>query len=663
MFAAKNLFLAGSAPKDPYFPYVSLLLPGNGTNGAQNNTFLDSSANNFSVTRNGSATQGTFTPYGANWSNYFNGAGNYLTNTSTALIGATVSTFTAEAWIFMTAIPTSDVNNIGSLVTLDGQAAGTQNYMGFGPISNQKLYLRWFDGASKTCNGNTTLALNTWYHIAIVVNSNNISMYVNGVAETLTGTTILTNRSGTTNNFAISANYYSAFSGYISNLRVTNTAVYTSNFTPSTTPLTAITNTSLLTCQSNRFIDNSSNAFAITVNGSPSVQRFSPFNPSVSYSTSVIGGSGYFGGSGDSLYNTTTTLLPTITATTFTIEGWVYPTSFASLNYIIGDMQTNTGTNNAISVRLETSGAVTLYWFDGAIKTCTGNSTMRLNSWNYFAVVVNANVISIYVNKTTPDSLTGTTTLTNRTQAVGMGVASYYNSNAPAYYFNGYLSDLRVSTVARTISSVPAAPLASDINVRWLLNFTNAGVIDNAMINDLRTVGSAQISTAQSKFGGGSISFNGTNSYLFSAASQVIALGGGDWTVEAWVYPTASAVQGIISFGSGATVQPYFYLNGTTPTILWNSINVATGPAVTLNTWNHVAFTRSGSTIRVFTNGTSGTAVSPYTDVFTSGGTNIGSSSLAAQLLSGYLDDLRVTKGYARYTSNFTPPTQAFPTR
>ena len=59
-------FSGSAAPpvtSDPYFEYTTLLLPGNGTNGAQNNTFLDSSANNFTITRNGNTTQGTFSPF------------------------------------------------------------------------------------------------------------------------------------------------------------------------------------------------------------------------------------------------------------------------------------------------------------------------------------------------------------------------------------------------------------------------------------------------------------------------------------------------------------------------------------------------------------------------------------------------------------------------
>jgi len=66
---------SGAAANDPYFMYNSLLLPGNGTNLAQNNTFLDGSTNNFAITRHGNTTQGTFSPCGSNWSNYFDGTG------------------------------------------------------------------------------------------------------------------------------------------------------------------------------------------------------------------------------------------------------------------------------------------------------------------------------------------------------------------------------------------------------------------------------------------------------------------------------------------------------------------------------------------------------------------------------------------------------------
>ena len=76
---------SGADAADPYFEYTTLLLPGNGTNGAQNNTFLDGSTNNFTITRNGNTTQGTFSPFSqTGWGGAFNTSTTYLTVTDTA---------------------------------------------------------------------------------------------------------------------------------------------------------------------------------------------------------------------------------------------------------------------------------------------------------------------------------------------------------------------------------------------------------------------------------------------------------------------------------------------------------------------------------------------------------------------------------------------------
>ena len=84
-------------PNDPYFQYVTSLLHGDGTNGGQNNTFLDSSSNAFSITRNGNTTQGSFSPYGSNWGNYFGGGSTYLTVPNNAAY-TFPGDFTIEIW-------------------------------------------------------------------------------------------------------------------------------------------------------------------------------------------------------------------------------------------------------------------------------------------------------------------------------------------------------------------------------------------------------------------------------------------------------------------------------------------------------------------------------------------------------------------------------------
>ena len=140
-----------------------------------------------------------------------------------------------------------------------------------------------------------TPAVGAWFHVALTRSGSSLRCFVNGTQIGTTQTMSGTVTRSTANPLTVGGGPYAATStnGYLSNVRIVNgTAVYTSNFTVPTTPLTAITNTSLLTCQANRFLDASSNAFAITRSGDVSVQPFSPFNPTTAYSTSAVGGSG-----------------------------------------------------------------------------------------------------------------------------------------------------------------------------------------------------------------------------------------------------------------------------------------------------------------------------------------------------------------------------------
>jgi len=95
---------AGNVPKDAQFNYVTMLLHGDGTNGAQNNTFLDSSPNAYTITRVGDTTQGSFSPYGSNWSNYFDGTGDYLSLASNVAFTVGTGDVTIEAWIYCTSL-------------------------------------------------------------------------------------------------------------------------------------------------------------------------------------------------------------------------------------------------------------------------------------------------------------------------------------------------------------------------------------------------------------------------------------------------------------------------------------------------------------------------------------------------------------------------------
>ena len=411
---------------DPQFNYVTALLHGDGASAGTNNTFLDSSTNNFTVTRNGSTTQGSFAPYGTLWSNYFNGS-SYLTTPSNAAFQFGTGDFTIECWVNVNSVaPASQsitaFRSGDSLSTIGWGFLVIGNQLYFGPSNGTTAYNIYHQ---------TTLSVNTWYHAAAVRSGTVINLYLNGVAGTSpqtvsAGYTI--NGSGPTVyvGYASSGSTIGLFNGSISNLRIVKgTAVYTSNFTPSTAPLTAITNTSLLTCQSNSFVDNSTNNFAITTSGAPSVQISSPFGATTAYSSSVIGGSGYFNGSGDYLTTPQNAAFNFGTGA-FTVEAWVYYTGTPINSRIVGlgtgavGGSTYTGWTFNINSSLT---AINWYRYDGSTETNLNVAyTFSLNTWYHVVAVRNGSSnLSMYVN--------GTRVYNNASASV-----SYNNINSDPLY-------------------------------------------------------------------------------------------------------------------------------------------------------------------------------------------------------------------------------------
>jgi hypothetical protein len=179
-------------------------------------------------------------------------------------------------------------------------------------------------------------------------------------------------------------------------------------------------------------------------------------------------------------------------------------------------------------------------------------------------------------------------------------------------------------------------------------------------------VGNAQISTAQSKFGGASILFDGTGDYLDVGSNSAFGYGLSDFTIEAWVYRNvSSALQVIIDQRAGVVTQlaPTLYFNATSLFYYANGGNRITGGVVPASQWVHIALSRSGTSTKLFINGLQGGSTYSDSNNYIDsparvGGANDGSSVAS---LNGYLDDIRITKGVARYTANFTPPTAPFP--
>ena len=634
---------AGSWPSapplfDPYFEYVSMLLPGNGTNGAQNNTFLDSSTNTFSITRNGNTTQGTFSPYGDNWSNYFDGSGDYLTIASAAALQFGTGNFTVEGWYYA-----NTDNSAGSARTLFSIGRYDDGILMRIYPHSDSLYV-----ANTAYNwGPSSFALRTWNHVVVVRTSTTLSVFVNGSRVfTTTNSSTVSPTTNTNIGAATHALGEPTFDGYISNFRVIKgTGPYDATqttLTVPTTPLTAITNTSLLTCQSNRFRDASTNNFTITRNGDVSVQRFSPFNPTASYSAATIGGSGYFDGTTDYLRVSSGTV--GIANSAFTICLWFYPLSSSVIGLFDSDPNTGNCFRNYNINTIEdqdTPGSVS---FAGSY---------QVNAWNWMCITKSGTSFTVYINGTSVGTGTCSNTMSENEFTVGA-----INSGGDGAY-NGYISDFQVLNTS-TVVSPPTAPLTNASGKTLLLSMTNAGIIDNSMMNNLETVGNAQISTAQSKFGGGSLAFDGTGDGLVGRTNPDLSLGNGNFTIECWTYFNAGGDWTIVEKNNeyllyGDANRWVLKINGS-PNVFVIDWTATTG------VWYHFACVRNGTTTTMYVNGS---AIGSGTSIDQTPGTGIlrvGDSPNSNGPLNGYIDDLRITKGIARYTANFSPSPYPFPT-
>ena len=616
----------------------------------QSPTFIDNGPNAFALTTSGTPSVQRFSPFSnylqtpQSYSTRFNGSTDWITLPTSTGLDTGSSDFTIECWVnFLSTANSYVFSGSGATIQIVSGVLVTYN----------------------AANTNVTIGtpvIGQWAHVAVCRSGTTIRTFFNGVlgATVTNNGTIYTHSAGRLG-AAISTGA-TPMAGYISNYRlVVGTAVYTSAFTPPTAPLTAITNTSLLTCQNATLKDNSTNAFALTVTGTPTPKPYNPFGYTTSavqtYDPTVYGGSMYFDGTGDYLS------LPANSAFNFgtsnlTMEAWIYPTTVSgniAVFSFAGDI-----------MLFGTQGGVVIWYVNGIASGWAGNTqTVVANQWSHIACVRNGTTCSFYLNGV---ASTGTSThsesLGSSSAVFSVGYRSGFNN------FTGYISNFRVinGTALYTSNFVPPlAPLTPVTNTSLLLLGTNAGIYDNAMTTIFETVGNAQISTTQKKYGTGSMYFDGTGDYLTAPYSKLQDLTSGDFTVEAWVYRNVIGAEHNIAvtrssagtdgwnlrINSSNTLQFYF-TGGTSLT------STGTIPATT---WTHVAATRSGTTLRLFINGVidGSTTVSDgttNTQPFRVGVAN----DNATGYMNGYIDDLRITKGFARYTANFTPPTAALPT-
>lgn len=184
--------------------------------------------------------------------------------------------------------------------------------------------------------------------------------------------------------------------------------------------------------------------------------------------------------------------------------------------------------------------------------------------------------------------------------------------------------------------------------------------------------GNVQIDTGESMFGGASCQFDGDGDYLTTPSDAALSASGGvDMTWEMWVRPATSKAVATIATRrpvSGASTEWWIANEYNVPKlILWDN-NVAalvltTSEELVTNAWSHLAFTIASGVGRLFVNGTlSGTASVTGSVTSNSRPVIIGRDPTnSGRDFDGHIDDYRQTRGVARYTSSFSPPSAPFP--
>jgi hypothetical protein len=623
---------------------------------SNNNSFYDSANTLTQIGFKGSPIQGTFSPY-SKYATYFGASASIITNPNANFSFGT-GQFTIELWLYLSASPTGNI-----------QIAGVQSTGGVALYiaTNGTLSIN-LNGTGDILSSSYTPPLKTWVHLAIARNvSNAIGIFAAGARQA--STTLGTSFSGSTG-FKVGG----FGECYIANLRVTKgSALYdagsASPYTPPSllTPLTPTPETVLLACQGpysttstdySTFINTMS--YSVGVVARPISTTTFLTTP---YSTSTIAGSIYFNGTSDVVTSTNATSVNFGTSN-FTAECWVYIPSYST-----GDAN-----EKQLIEAVQSAGAFQLYITGGGsglrwgVNGVNGNiilpaGLIPVAQWFHVAVSrtgTGANQTFGFINGV----LTISATDNNTYSQVGFGIGA---SRAGANYFAGYLSGIRIvngyAMYGGAFSPSLTPPTASLTGTTTIINGNGSAIYDVTGNNNIMTTGTSIISTATVKFGSNSIKLLGT-SYLnvisTTGTSFGSIIGTADFTAEMWIYPTnVTGSFYLITIGTEAAGRYNIYLvNGALTTNIYGSGVVTMGGSIGANNWTHIAVARQGSTIRGFINGVLlGTTDSNSGSIGNSNIIKVGSDSTGAATFQGFMSDVRLTRGVARYTASFTSAT------
>ena len=679
-FNTPTTAFADTTTQDPFFPHVTLLLHGEGAAGNMT-ALVDSSpynATSFGFTATPPTYSTVAVRYGST-SMFFGGSSHLVTPTSTTYSFGTTD-FTIEMWLWQTTgsgvIIANNRNTWGSWYISTSVGGGT-------------VYFEVTPGVAMTANGAFTI--NTWTHLAITRNGNTFRMFVNGSQVATVSSASSMDPAGAQslmigNLFISPTNYY--LTGYIDELRITKgVARYTANFTVPSAPFP----------DNMRSTDRYYASNVLLIHGDYGFKDSGPLSVPLTFPSSGLSidntvfraaAASFRGiGSVNTFFSTPSSSSFTFGTSNFTMEFWVNITNVSGSSSVMGNKPT-TGTSptNGFWAFWLTSGYIMNFQIIQPSGSFTLSSTLALATatWHHIAVTRNGNTFTMFVNGVANATTTSTAAIDN----AGNNLITIMGYGQPSLQsLNGYMDEIRITRgVARYTANftAPSALLPDFLSPSYTQladsNYSSVSLLlhgisdfsDSSIYNATLTVtGSPEISPSVYKFPQGSMYFSGSAAnYLTTPTSSRFAFGTGPFTIEFWVYPTSSpASMTIFSNFTGTTftsTQWNIGYYGSTLAIGRGGLNWATSWNLTVNTWNHFAFVRNGNDMISYKDGT-GIIVANY---FTGGASmdggsseyiNVGWDTYPANVkFAGYLSDVRITKGVARYTSNFVPPSMPF---
>jgi len=332
----------------------------------------------------------------------------------------------------------------------------------------------------------------------------------------------------------------------------------------------------------------------------------------------------------------------------FTIDWWMKTNAFDLGGGVVSQYA---DADNYWTIYENPDGKIWIYFRSGGVDKGEYKTTSAVNvngSWNHWAVVRNGTTCLLFKNGV-PQTLTETTAF--GTNDVGDVAAVLKVGIYASDGHDGWIDEFRISKgIARWTAdfsaNLPAYPYGQVIT-----------------------------STTQKKFGTASGYFDGGGSYLNTADHADWSLSNGAFTIDFWVrfpvLPVTNAQHYVISQITDSSNEFHISVGDSAGQKYWRMFMAETGEAdlnfscnttLVADTWYHIAVVRNGNAFNIYQDGVSlGSTTSTRTFPNYTEPLEIGRLNVASTLyFMGFLDEVRWSKGVARWTADFTPPTSAY---